>query len=82
MERRGKDGDSHHWDLTQVERRVLEAVADGSTDNEIATVTDSSVRAVQSTIRRFRDRTGLAGRRLVIWAADHRGCCISISKSI
>ncbi len=80
MERSGEEPGSAHWELTDSERRVLDAVADGATDDQIAASTGSSLRAVQSTIRRFRDRTGLAGRRLVVWAAEHRMCCISISK--
>jgi DNA-binding NarL/FixJ family response regulator len=66
-----------HHEVTDAERFVLERVARGDLDEAIATKLDQSLAAVRSTLRRFRERTGLAGRMLVAWAVHHDACCIS-----
>jgi DNA-binding CsgD family transcriptional regulator len=75
-----KDPDlSQHWLLTESEQRVLHLLGQGRSDEQIAVETKSGLRAVQSVLRRFRDRTGIAGRSLVAWAIAHEQCCISVS---
>lgn len=66
-------------DLTVAEACVLARVARGCTDDRIAEDLKKSLASIRSTLRRFRDRTGLAGRALAVWAAVHDRCCISIS---
>ncbi len=68
--------DEHH-DLTSTERAVLAFVARGSTDAAIETGLEMTEAAVQSCLRRFRERTGLSGRALAVWAAKHEQCCIA-----
>ena len=69
--------EEHHRDLSPTERKVLRRVAHGETDEEIAQREGMTLVAVHSCLRRFRERTGLAGRRLTTWAATHEPCCIS-----
>jgi len=64
-------------ELTDAERPVLELVATGQSDEGIAEALGQSLASIRSTLRRFRERTGLAGRVLVAWAVRHEGCCIS-----
>lgn len=68
-----------HLHLTAAERRVLKLVALGRADVEVADLLDASPTAVRSVLRRFRDTSGLAGRRLVVWSVIHLECCISIA---
>jgi DNA-binding CsgD family transcriptional regulator len=76
------DGDpiDRHYDLTPSEGRVLRLVAAGESDADIEADPDMTAAAVHSLIRRFRERTGLAGRALAAWCRQHRECCISIAK--
>lgn len=78
MERtREAEGSAHHYACTQTEAFVLRLVADGLSDEAIASKLGQTVISIHSTIRRFRERTGLAGRGLVVWAVQHRECCIA-----
>lgn len=74
-------GDSlgQHYDLTLSERPVLELVARGSSNAEIEALLGLTEVAVRSSLRRFRERTGLAGRALTAWAVKHEPCCITNS---
>lgn len=72
-----KQDDSGHITVTAAERAVLRLVADGLTDEEIASRLGQAVRAVRATLHRFHERTDLGGRRTVAWAVKHRGCCLS-----
>ena len=67
----------HHPDLTPTERKVLARVAQGETDEEIAKHEEITSVAVKSCLRRFRARTGLAGRSPTAWAVKHVACCIA-----
>jgi DNA-binding CsgD family transcriptional regulator len=69
-----------HYDLTPAEGRVLRLVAEGESDAEIEAELDMTAAAGHSLTRRFRERTGLAGRALAAWCRQHRACCISIAK--
>ncbi len=69
----------HHKDLSATERKVLSRVARGESDEEIGEREGMTIVAVHSCLRRFRERTRLAGRRLSCWAARHETCCISIA---
>jgi DNA-binding CsgD family transcriptional regulator len=69
-----------HYDVTPAERRVLRLVAAGESDADIEVGLDMTAAAVHSVIRRFRERTGLAGRALAAGCRQHRECCISIAK--
>jgi DNA-binding NarL/FixJ family response regulator len=71
--------EQHHDDLSRTERRVLLLVGRGRSDEDIAETEVMSVTAVHSCVRRFRDRTGLAGRLLTAWAGRHQECCISVT---
>jgi DNA-binding NarL/FixJ family response regulator len=68
-----------HCDLTSTERAILGLVARGMSDAEIEAVLGMTEAAVHSCLRRFRDRTGLAGRLLTAWAVKHEACCIAKS---
>lgn len=74
----GEPLDEHH-NLTPSECRVLALVARGKTDAEIEAELCLTEAAVQSCLRRFRERTGLAGRTLTAWAVKHEPCCIAKS---
>jgi DNA-binding NarL/FixJ family response regulator len=66
-----------HVRLTDAEREVLLLVADGRTDEQIASDLVLTRDAVHSRIERFVERTGLHGaRRLAAWCARHQDCCI------
>jgi hypothetical protein len=52
-------------------------VAQGLSDEAVAAQESLSLVAVSSCIRRFRERTGLAGRALTVWAVRHEGCCVA-----
>lgn len=67
---------AEHLILTRNERRLLREIARGATDREISVATGQTEVSVRSGLRRFRDRTGLAGRRLVVWAVEHSPCCV------
>ena len=73
------DGVAEHLALTPNERRLLGEVARGASDREISEVIGQTEVSVRSGLRRFRDRTGLAGRRLVVWAVIHWPCCVNQS---
>ncbi|MCZ2109007.1 MAG: helix-turn-helix transcriptional regulator [Dehalococcoidia bacterium] len=64
-------------DLTGAERPVLALVATGQSDERIADTLGQTLPSIRGTLRRFRERTGLAGRMLVAWAVRHKQCCIS-----
>ena len=68
----------HLKDLTGAERRVLGLVAQGRSDEEIAVGEDMTLAGVRSCLRRFRDRSGLAGRLLTAWDVNHEVCCIQL----
>ena len=67
-------------EITPGERPVLALVAQGKSDLEIEAELGLTDAAVRSLVRRFRERTGLSGRALVVWCHQHRACCISIAK--
>lgn len=66
------DAFSEHYPCTRTERAVLRQIACGETDAEIAVTLNTARAAVHSCVRRFRDRTGLAGRALTVWAVCTR----------
>lgn len=68
-----------HYDLTPSESAVVKLVAGGKSDAGIAAELGMTEAAVQSCLRRFRERTGLAGRLLTAWAVKHEPCCIAKS---
>ena len=71
------EGFGGHVELTSAEREVLEILARGRSDEEIATELSVSETAVRSRLHRFYDRTGITSpRRVVAWAKDHLHCCI------
>lgn len=65
------------YELTGAELPVLALVAAGQGDEEIAESLGQSLGSIRSTLRRFRDRTGLSGRTLTASAVRHTRCCIS-----
>jgi DNA-binding CsgD family transcriptional regulator len=75
----GLDDMARHISVTPGERRYLRHVATGHSDTDISALEQVTVQAVQSALRRFRDRTGLTRRALVAWVVRHEPCCISIS---
>ena len=68
-----------HYDLTPSERAILALVTRGARDAEIAAELEMTEAAVHSCLRRFRERTGLAGRLVTAWAVKHEPCCIAKS---
>jgi len=68
--------DEHHV-LTGSEKPVLVLVARGASDAEIEAELVLTEVALHSCLRRFRERTGLAGRLLVAWSVRHAECCIA-----
>lgn len=68
--------------LTDAERPILGLVGKGLTDQVIAIRLGETLVAVQSSIRRFRDKTGLGGRALVAWASRHEQCCIDLPSGV
>lgn len=77
LERDGSESIEACHELTDAELPVLALVATGQSDEGIAEALGQSLASVRSTVRRFRERTGLAGRLLVAWAGRHERCCIS-----
>ena len=68
------------YELTDAELPALALLAAGQSDEEIAESLGQSLGSIRSTLRRFRDRTGLAGRALTAWAVRHKRCCISVNR--
>ena len=67
-----------HWGLSEPELDVLTYLADGFSNDKIADALGLSANPVESRLRRFRERTGLSGRALTVWAVENRECCIRI----
>ncbi len=63
--------------LTPTECKVLARMALGESDQQIADHKAMTISAVQTCVRRFRERTGLSGRTLAVWAAKHEECCLN-----
>ena len=72
---------NEHFEATASECEVLRLVAVGFTNDEIATAIDVPVVAIASRLRRFHERTGLAGRAGVAWAVRHSDCCLTVKSS-
>lgn len=68
-----------HHDLSLTERKVLRRLARGESDGHIADHEGMTLPAVHSCLRRFRERTGLAGRLLTAWAGKHETCCFPVT---
>jgi len=67
-----------HQKPTAAEREILALIAEGQSDAAAAAALRLSTVAVGQRIHRFCDRTGIRGRRLVVWAREHRTCCIAV----
>jgi DNA-binding CsgD family transcriptional regulator len=70
---------TRHHRITAGESQVLALVRLGMPDEVISKALGIDPRAVESRLRRFRGRSGLAGRAVVVWAVEHRGCCVNKS---
>ncbi len=70
---------AEHYPLTPAEAAVVALVALGKSDAEIAADLETTEAAVHSCLRRFRERTGLAGRQLTAWTVRHERSCIANS---
>lgn len=69
--------DVGHVALTSAEHEVLALVALGLSDLEIAAHLNLSATAFTQRVHRICERTGLRGRRLVVWSKDHSACCVA-----
>ena len=70
-------GLTEHHPVTPGEREVLSCVRTGMSDAAIARQLNADIRAVQSRLRRFYERTGLSGRVAVGWTVEHFHCCLN-----
>lgn len=68
-----------HLPMTRAEVQVLQWLAHGCSNEEIAESLDVRIDVVISRLRRFHDRTGLSGRSAVAWAVRHEDCCLSVN---
>ncbi|MFN8507037.1 MAG: LuxR C-terminal-related transcriptional regulator [Dehalococcoidia bacterium] len=66
-----------HVSLSRTEAAVLEHLAAGLSDAEIAEVLGITTRAVRGRLQRFYDRTDLRPARLTAaWCGRHLDCCV------
>lgn len=68
-----------HFEVSPSAVEVLVLVAERRSDADIATMLGLTQGTVAQRIHRFCDRTGIRGRRLVVWANEHRICCLAVS---
>ncbi|MEZ4492121.1 MAG: LuxR C-terminal-related transcriptional regulator [Dehalococcoidia bacterium] len=70
-------GPHTHIPMTPEEAEALACVASGMANAEIAEELVLSVAAVESRIHRFAEKHELRGRALVVFAVEHRECCVA-----
>ena len=63
------------YHVTPAEAEVLKLIAKGYSDSEIGAELRLKPATVSSRVHQFCERTGVHGRRLVVWSAAHLECC-------
>jgi DNA-binding NarL/FixJ family response regulator len=58
------------------EAEVLERLGEGQANADIAGGLVLSLAAVESRVHRFAEKHHLRGRALVVFAVEHRDCCV------
>jgi DNA-binding NarL/FixJ family response regulator len=66
-----------HLALSSAERELLDLIADGLEDEEIAEATGLALADVQRRMSAFLTRVGGEDRFAVVWARTHRRCCVA-----